>query len=131
MNASTKTDFYLTSSESRLLSEVRACRVIATIKGEFRQDNIVVQVVPSLIGQAFGLGATDIDRLVLTTRHEGASLLPPNETPVYVYVARALTDEVFDRGSFGREEIEVIGWGEVYADVASIPHGYPHRDNEA
>ena len=86
-------DFYLASTEGYGLTPPRACYRIARLRGNRSDDYLVVRVEPPLIGQKYGLGATDIEIVVLATRHKGESLFPITHFPVSVHVARLLVED--------------------------------------
>jgi hypothetical protein len=80
-----------------------------------RSDCLLVKVDPPLIGQRYGLGASDIEKVVVATRHKGASLFPITGWPVFVHVARPLVDKPESRDRLLSNEIEAIAWAELYA----------------
>jgi hypothetical protein len=41
-----------------------------------------------------------------------------NEFPVYVYICRALREEIFEKREYDNSDVERIAWGEVYAMYA-------------
>ena len=110
--------FYLTTAgEYKLLSKPRACWFVRRLRDVNRDDYMLVRIDPPLIGQPFGLGATDITTLVLSTRHLGFSLYPVNGWPTNVYVARIVDPRVLDAESFTHEQVELIAWGEIFNDL--------------
>lgn len=106
-------DFYLVSSEGYGLDEVRKCYRLKRFGGRQGDDYLLVRIEPPLLGQRYGLGAVSIDRLILATRHEGESLFPVSEWPLYVHVARPLHD-LQRQHQLGQNDIELIGWAEIY-----------------
>lgn len=107
--------FYLTTAgEYSLLSRPRACRVLRRLRDDRRDDYMLVEITPALIGQSFGLGAQDVTKLILSTRHQGHTLFPIDEWPVYVYVARPVEEKVIEAGVFGREQVQLIAWGMLF-----------------
>jgi hypothetical protein len=109
----TTADFYLASSEGFEMENPRACREIARLRGGQRDDYLLVQIDPPLIGQAFGLGGIDIEQVIVATRHQGESLFPIKRWPVYVHVARLLVPFV-GQDLIRAEEMESIAWAELY-----------------
>jgi hypothetical protein len=75
---------------------------------------MLVTVDPPLIGQRYGLGAKDINSLLLATRHEGRTLFPISEWPSFVYVIRILDPATVSAGKFTEHQVEMIAWGEIY-----------------
>jgi hypothetical protein len=107
-------DFYLSSAESDTLREPRKCWSIKRLRGEIRDDYLLIQIFPPIIGQPFGLGAKDIDLVIIAPRHKGISLFPITSYPVFVHVARPLIDDVESRDMIYNQESEVMFWGELY-----------------
>lgn len=106
--------FYLTTAgEYKLLSKPRACWFAKRLRDINRDDYMLVTIDPPLIGQPFGLGDTDIEYLILSTRHQGSSLYPVKEWPTSVYVARIRDRSLIEEGSFVPNQIELIAWGEI------------------
>ena len=110
-------DFFLTSSEGYDLEQPRSCIRVKRLGGRVVDDYLLVRIDPPVIEQKYGLGGDDVHELVLATRHEGQSLFPVSEWPLYVHVARPLRDlSRDDIQSIGNQDIEIIGWGEIYED---------------
>jgi hypothetical protein len=108
-------DFFLKSSEGSTLDGIRACWVKGPLVGQARPDSFWIEVDPPVRANKLGIGGPDLKNVVVATRHVGASLHPINESPVYVYVCRALRDEIFGEGKFTAKDVEQIAWGEAYA----------------
>jgi hypothetical protein len=106
-------DFFLTSSEGYGLESPRACMCRSRLGGRKGDDYLLVEIDPPLIGQRFGRGAEDIHVLVLATRHEGQSLFPVSEWPLYVHVALARRD-LAGAANVAEGDLQLIGWGEIY-----------------
>lgn len=79
-----------------------------------RDDYLLVRIEPPIIGQRYGLGGRDIDCVLLATRHEGASLFPIREWPVFVHIARLRIEHPEDRDEVNDDELSSIMWGELY-----------------
>jgi hypothetical protein len=107
-------DFYLASTEGYELEEPRRCWQIKRLTTDGRSDLMLVKIEPPLIGQKYGLGARDIDIVLVATRHQGASLFPINEWPLYVHVARPLVENPELRDDLRPNEFESIAWAELY-----------------
>jgi hypothetical protein len=59
--------------------------------------------------------AGDLEEVVLTSRHEGEPLPPAARSfPCFVFVCRPLVDDVQGRDAIDKDEVEIIGWGELY-----------------
>ena len=109
----TAIDFFLASSEGYGLEEPRRCFRLRRIMGRSSDDYLLIQIDPPIPGQRYGFGERDIERVVLATRHEGVSLFPISSWPVSVHVARLLR-EARDGDTLPREDLEEIGWAELY-----------------
>lgn len=107
-------DFYLVSSEGYGMEKPRKCYRIKRLKGAQRDDYLLIKIDPPLIGQKYGLGGRDIDKVIIATRHKGDSLFPIKEWPVFIHVARILIDDLEDRETVVDNEFEEIGWAELY-----------------
>jgi len=107
-------DFFLASSEGYNLTEPRGCWRIKRLSAPKRNDLLLVKVNPPLDGQKYGKGDQGIDRLILATRHQGASLFPITEWPVFVHVARSLVENPQERDRLNDDEFESIAWAELY-----------------
>jgi len=112
-------DFFLASSEGYRLEEPRRCKRIKRVRSDNRDDLLLVKVEPPLIGQRYGLGGRDIDTLLVATRHEGDSLFPIKQWPVYVHVARLLIENPEQREQIHDDEFESIAWAELYVTEAA------------
>lgn len=87
---------------------------MARLRDPVRDDYMLVEIEPALIGQPFGLGDRDISRLILSTRHQGYTLFPITEWPSHVYVTRILDEAILQTSSFTKEQIELIAWARIY-----------------
>ena len=108
-------DFFLTSAgESTKLARPRACWIKGRLKDQMRDDHMLVEIEPPLVGQSYGLRDKDIANLILSSRHKGFSLFPIKEWPCYVYIARILDDAIIETMSFTRGQVEIIAWGVIF-----------------
>lgn len=108
-------DFFLSSAgEYRPLTRPRACWIKARLRDPVRDDYMLVEIQPVLVGQSFGLGDQDISRLILSTRFQGFTLYPITEWPSNVYVTRILDEDVLRTFSFTKEQIELISWAALF-----------------
>jgi hypothetical protein len=112
-------DFYLASTDSYRLEEPRRCKSIKQLRSDSRDDLLLVKIEPPLIGQPFGLGAKDIDTVMIATRHKGESLFPIKNWPVFVHVARLLISRPEDQEQIHDNEFESIAWAELYPTEAA------------
>ena len=108
-------EFFLSAAgENEGLASPRACWEQGRLKDQVRDDHMLIEIEPSLIGQNYGLGGKDITNLILSVRHEGFSLFPVKEWPCHVYVARILDDAITKTLTFGRDQVEIIAWGMIF-----------------
>ena len=114
-------DFVMTSSEGYNLEEPRDCVVLQWLDGDCPNRYLLVSIDPPLIGQNYGLGSRDVFEVVLASRHRGYSLCSIVEWPAYVYVALPLGDIRSKPGRLGKDDLELIGWGEIYRKREDIP----------
>ncbi len=110
----TTPDFYLASTEGYDLEEPRKCWKIRRLSTPDRDDLLLIRIDPPLIGQKYGLGGRDIDRVIVASRHKGHTLFPITEWPVYVHVVRLLVDLPENRSELQANEFESIAWAELY-----------------
>ena len=110
-----KPDYYLSSSEGYGLETPRKAYKVKSLKGSERDDFYLIKVDPPINGQQFGTG--DIEEVIVVPRHEGVSLHHITEYPVYVYIARSLIENIDIVDSIKENEIESIGWAELYETV--------------
>jgi hypothetical protein len=107
-------DFYLTSSEGYEMESPRRCWRVKRLATDNRDDLLLIKIEPPLIGQKYGLGSREIDLVLIAPRHQGASLFPISEWPLYVHVARLLIENPEGRDVVRADEFESIAWAELY-----------------
>ena len=107
-------EFYLAASEGYDLEAPRACRRLKRVATASRDDLLVVEIDPPLIGQKFGLGDGMIRHVIVAPRHQGSSLFPISEWPMFVHVARLLTDNLEHLDKLEECDFESIAWAELY-----------------
>jgi hypothetical protein len=108
-------DFFMSAAgEYEPLAAPRACWERGRLRDVVRDDHMLVDIEPVLEGQRFGLGATDITRLILSARHRGQTLYPVSDWPFVVYVARIVDNTVLDTRTFTRQQVELIAWGTLF-----------------
>ncbi len=107
-------DFFLASSEGYDMEEPRRCRAIRRVRSRHRDDLLLIEIEPPLIGQKYGFGGRDVHQVLVATRHQGASLFPIRRWPVYVHVALCLADDWQDLEFLADNQIRSIAWAELY-----------------
>jgi hypothetical protein len=107
-------DFFLASSEGYNLEIPRECFRVKRMKGEERDDFLLVDVHPPL-GPEITKDKTKIaDKVILASRLGGFSLFPLSKFPIPVYVV-AVLDETWIQGDFIPMKARwMFGWGELY-----------------
>src|SRR5262249_12105896 len=107
-------DFFLTSArESPVLEIPLACWIRGRLEDAVRADHLIVDIAPALLGQRFGLGGSELGRVILSEKHVGDSLFPISVWPCPVYVSRSLDDRIFDSDRFEVRQVEMIAWGVI------------------
>ena len=112
-------DFYLASSEGYNMETPRKSYIIKRLRGTYRDDYLLVRIDPPLIGQYYGLGGRDIDKLIVATKYKGDSLFPVTQWPVFVHVARFLSGDPEEFDVIQNSDLEEIGWAELYETEAA------------
>jgi hypothetical protein len=108
-------DFFLScAGEYKPLSEPRACWAKARLRNAARDDYMLIEIKPPLIGQPFGLAGEDITQLIISTRLQGDTLYPITQWPVSVYVSRILDGTILTTRSFKSNQVELIAWGMIF-----------------
>ncbi|MCY3820167.1 MAG: hypothetical protein OXH52_12515 [Gammaproteobacteria bacterium] len=110
----TAPDFWLRSAEGYDLEDPRAYYKERSLAGGHGDGYMVCEIDPPIIGQRYGLGACDIDRVVFASRHEGVSLFPIEEWPAYVHVGRLTVPFAEDEFALKRDDLRVMAWAELY-----------------
>jgi hypothetical protein len=107
-------DFYLASGEGYALEEVRACYKEKRLMNGHPDGYMLCEIDPPIVGQSYGLGGQDIERIIIASRHAGYSLFAIKGWPAYVHVARLIHNIPDDKFAIAENHIESIGWAEVY-----------------
>ena len=109
------TFFMSTAGEYEPLAAPRACWELVRLADSVRNDHMLIRIEPTLDGQRFGLGAAEVDHLLISARHRGDSLYPVSQWPCMVYVSRVLDMAIVSGGMFDSKQIELIAWGTIFA----------------
>ena len=111
-------DFFLSAAgEHRALSTSRACWVKGRLKNQVRDDHMLIEIEPTIIGQPYGLGDKDIVNLILSVKLQGFSLFPVNEWPCPVYVSRILDEAITKTLVFAGDQVEMIAWAVIFRNL--------------
>lgn len=111
-------DFALCMEGRDELSYPRACWRRKRLSDRIRDDYLLVDIAPSVMGQRYGLGDKDITHLILATRHQGVTLFPVTEWPAHVYVYRVLDEAILSREVFEPHQVEMITWGIIFRSLS-------------
>ena len=106
-------DFYLSSSEGYHLETARACYKKRRLLGNHPDGYMLCEVFPSILGQPYGLGGEDMDKIIIASRHSGCSIFKIDEWPRHVHIARMISKNVDNKFSIVRSDIKSIGWAEI------------------
>jgi hypothetical protein len=106
-------DFYLASTEGYGLDEPRRCWRVGRISTSHRDDLLLIKCEPPIGGKRFNIDE-DMDLLIVAARHQGTSLFPISEWPVYVRVARPLVEHPELADYVRPEDLKEIAWAELY-----------------
>jgi hypothetical protein len=106
-------DFYLASSDSYNLAISRRVWGVKRMSIPKRNDVLLARIDPPISNREHGGNYSNIDLVLLVTRHKGTSLFPVSEWPLSVYVVRPLVN-VEDRDSLNLDEFENIAWAALY-----------------
>ena len=111
-------DFFLScAGEYKPLTEPRACWVKARLRNANRDDYMLIEIDPALIGQSFGLADKNITQLIISARFEGYTLYPITRWPIPVYVSRILDDAILATLFAKRNQVELIAWGTIFRSL--------------
>lgn len=124
-------DFFLScAGEYRPLREPRACWAKARLRNATRDDYMLIEIKPPLIGQAFGLAGKDIRQLIISTRLQGHTLYPITQWPLSVYVTRILDETILRTLSFKNNQVELIAWGMIFRTLEAALANISKMDDD-
>jgi len=112
----TAPDFFLDPTDSGDPRELRACWIEDRLRDSSRDDYLLVRIDPPLIGQQYGMGDRDVERVLLATRHVGKTLFPVTEWPAFVYVLRVLDDAILKQKMLSSNQVQMIRWGVLHKE---------------
>lgn len=105
--------YYLSSLDSTRFEPVRECRILRSLVFDSGKDAVEADIVPGVVGQDFNRGR-DIDRVFLVARHEGASVSPVTEFPLFVFISIPRSESDSIASPISSDDLDIIGWGELY-----------------
>lgn len=112
-------DFYLTSSEGYGFEEIRVCYKLKRLTNGHPDGYILCDLDPPIVGQPYGLGAYDLNQVVIASRFAKCTIFAIDEWPAYVHVARMSRKIRDDKFSISASDIVSIGWAEIYDSLTS------------
>jgi hypothetical protein len=125
-------DFFLScAGEYKPLSEPRACWAKARLRDAIRDDYMLIEISPTLIGQSFGFADKNITQLIISARFEGYTLYPIAQLPVPVYVSRIVDDGILATLFVKQNQIELIAWGTIFGTLEAAIANIQKVDNDA
>ncbi len=112
-------DFFLTAvvetGPGVDLARVRACWTEGRLASSIRDDYMLVEVDPPVLGERFGLWEGDLTEVVIAPRTRGEGLFWLARWPCPVYVFRVLDQKVTESLSITRaDQMEMFAWAEIY-----------------
>lgn len=113
--------YYLSSLDSTRFQPVRECRFERLLSFDSGKLAVEARLTPSVIGQDFNR-VSDIERVVLSTRHEDASIDPISEFPCFVFITIPRADYAAMESPLRADDLEIIGWGELYRTREDAQH---------
>ncbi len=119
----TKPNFYLVSSEWRVLKEPRECWILNRFKYGDRDDLFLVKISPPIIYEDKQEGRVELEQIIIASRHEGITVAAIKEWPVYVHLARFKKNLTPDTNLLIESDIENVAWGEIYPSYQAAWNG--------
>jgi hypothetical protein len=105
--------YYLSSLDSVRFEPVRECRFERLLTFDSGKIATEARLVPGIIGQDFNR-ASDIETVILSARHEGASIDPVTVFPCFVFITIPRSGFDVLESPIRSDDLEIIGWGELY-----------------
>lgn len=119
LNMTQEPDFFL-DGEGEGLNTIYACWRRKRLRDNVRDDYLLVDIEPPMIGQKYGLGGEDITQLILATRHQGVTLFPVTEWPAHVFVCRILDEGLLEQEVFEAHQIQMIAWAVILPSPSDL-----------
>jgi hypothetical protein len=109
----TPQSLYLSSLESVRFESVRECELVDLLVFDTGKVAAVAGLKPGVPGQDFGV-VEDIERVILSTRHEGVSIDEIDKFPCFVFIAIPGGGREMLSSLIRKDDLQIIGWGELY-----------------
>ena len=113
MSSNIEPDFFLISGERSDPIVATACWREGRLSDGNRDDYMLVSIDPPIVGQKYGLGATNINNLILSAHLLGVALFPITRWPCFVNVMRIKNEAILKSLLFQAADIEIIGRGSL------------------
>jgi hypothetical protein len=123
-----KPDFYLTSSEWRVLKNPRKCWILNRFEYRNRDDLFLVKLNTPIIYEDKQEGTVELKKVVIASRHEGFSVQANKEWPVYVHLARLKKELPPHTKRLDDKDIENVAWGEIYPTLMAAQQGMTRQE---
>ena len=104
---------YLSSLESSRFEPVRECRILEVLAFDTGKPAVRAALRPPAPGQDLGRPG-EVAEVVLTTRHEGASISPIDAFPCFVFIAVPRSGPGTLSSPLRQDDLEILAWGELY-----------------
>ena len=95
------------------MEEPRPAYAVRRLRGDRRDDYLLVRIDPPLTGSGSRPDGPAMDHVILATRHLGDSLFPIQRWPVFVHVIESLVP-VEGKDVLHDHEMKVIAWAAIY-----------------
>jgi hypothetical protein len=105
--------YYLSSLDSARFEPVRECHLVRALTFDSGKSAVEARLEPGVVGQDFDRGS-DIFTVILSARHEGASVDPVTEFPCFVFITIPRPGSGQLETPIRSDDLEIIGWGELY-----------------
>lgn len=106
-------DYYMTSTDlTGEWTRLRACWFERHVAGPHHGQYAVVRIDPPGLPKN---QSAAVDTILVSPKHEGKTLFPPNDDPLAVYVYIALRAGVFDQDVISGDDVRIEAWCELYS----------------
>lgn len=103
--------YFLSSLEYSFLEQVRKCKLVKKITLNTGKVCAIAKIDPPILGQTIGL-TEDLEKIIITHRHEGDNVYNIKEFPCFVFVCTPTIDD--ESKIKTKNELKILGWGEIY-----------------
>jgi len=104
---------YLSSLDSARFELVRECSFQRDLLFDTGKLVIEARISPPVVGQDFNRRC-DIERVILSARHEDVSLDAISSFPCFVFICVPRVENLALESPIQHDDLEIIGWGELY-----------------